>query len=151
MAEMGVFTSFATAADLAIDSGSAKNEEPPMPDISCTIEGVQRFFELGEITDQELAEKIGTAQRTQMDAEGGFLSEEDPLVRMILKKAQSTYETGGAAADLVLHFDKQYPFAPLEHLSLHEDEITAAMSPAGPFSRIWVYNGWDKTIMWRRG
>lgn len=151
MAEMNVFTGFATAAGLDVDPGSAKKEKPPVPDISCAIEGEQQFFELGEVTDEEFAEQIGVAQRTLTDGEGGFQSEEAPLVRMILKKAQSTYETAGAPVDLVLHFDKQYPFAPVDHLSSHGAEIATAMVPKGPFSRIWIYNGWDRSIMWRRG
>ena len=122
-----------------------------MPDISCTIGGVPRLFEWGEITDEELAQQIGESQRTQTDGEGGALSEEEPLVRMILKKAQSTYQTDGVPLDLVLHYDKQVPFAPAEHLDRHEAEIATAMTPNGPFSSIWIYDGWSKTILWKRG
>lgn len=151
MAEMNAFTGFVSASGINTDPSTVRNEAPPMPDISCTIGGVPHLFELGEITDEGLAEQTGIAQRTQADGEGGVVSEEQPLVRMILKKAQSTYETGGAALDLVLHYDKQYPISPAEYLDGHEAEIAKAMAPNGPFSRIWIYDGWEKRILWKRG
>src|SRR5258708_814419 len=135
MTEINVFNGFISASGFNVDPSSAKNEKPPMPDISCTIDGASYLFELGEVTDEKLAEQLGISQRTQTDGEGGFLSEEEPLVRMILKKAQSKYHTGGMLLDLVLHYDKQYPFAPVEYLSRHEAEIATAMTPNGPFSR----------------
>jgi hypothetical protein len=150
MAEMKVFKEFISASALSVDPGTAKNEKPPIPDIRCTIDGTPYMFELGEITDEELAEKIAVCERTQTDGEGGFFSEEGPLVRMILKKAQSTYQTGGVLLDLVLHYDRQYPFAPVEYLDRHEAEISTAMTPKGPFSRIWIYDSWEKRILWKR-
>ena len=103
---MTAFNGFVAASGVNVDPDTAKNEKPPMPDISCTIGGIPRLFELGEITDEELAQQIGESQRTQTDGEGGVLSEEEPLVRMILKKAQSTYQTGGVPLDLVLHYGR---------------------------------------------
>jgi hypothetical protein len=113
---MKVFTEFAVAASLHVDSGTPGNEKPPLPDISCSIGGQPYLFELREITDEGLAGEIGRSLRSAADGEGGFLSEEEPLGRMISKKAASTYETGGVPLHLVLHYDKQYPFAPVEYL-----------------------------------
>lgn len=150
MAEMETFAEFVSASGLNVDPGTMNNEKPPLPDMRCTIEGAPYFFELGEVTDQELAEQVGISRRTLTDGEGGFLSEEEPLVRMILKKAQSRYSTGGAPVDLVLHYDKQYPFAPVDYLDRHAPEVAAALNPRGPFSRIWIYSSWTKTILWKR-
>ena len=149
--EMAAFLGFMPAAELNVDPGTPKNEKPPLPDISCKIGGSPYFFELGEITDEELAKEIGISLRNQSDGEEGCLSEEEPLLRMILKKARSTYTTGGVPLDLILHYDKQYPFGPAEYLDRHEGEISTALTPSGPFSRIWIYDGWTKTILWRRG
>jgi hypothetical protein len=120
-----------------------------MPDVSCTIAGARHLFELGEIVDEELADQIGVSQRTQTDGEGGVMAEEDPLLRMIRKKARGTYQTGGVGVDLVLHYDKQCPFAPADCLAGHEADIAKALRPQGPFSRVWVYDGWDNKILWR--
>jgi hypothetical protein len=146
--EMKVFMEFVAAGHLNIDPGTPKNEQPPLPDISCSVGGKQYLFELGEITDEELAAEIGRSLRTGAVA-GGAFSEEEPLVRMILKKAGSTYRTDGAPMGLVLHYDKQYPFAPAEYLDRHLAEIALALIPNGPFSRIWIYDGWTKAILWR--
>jgi hypothetical protein len=149
--EMTVFTEFAVAASLHVDSGTPRNEKPPLPDISCTIGGQPHLFELGEIMDEGLAGEVGRSLRSGVDGEGGLLSEEEPLVRMISKKTASAYETGGVPLHLVLHYDKQYPFAPVEYLRGRESEIAAALAPNGPFSRIWIYDGWSKTVLWERG
>ena len=150
VAELSVFSDFSAAAKLGVDPGTPKNEQPPLPDISCRIGGQPYLFELGEITDEALAGQIGRSLRAGTDGEGGFLSEEEPLVRMIVKKAGSTYQTAGVPVDLLLHYDKQYPFAPANYLELHEEEIASALVPNGPFSRIWIYDGWNKTVLWVR-
>jgi hypothetical protein len=109
LAEMTAFIRFTAAASLNVDSGTPKNEKPPLPDISCSIGGAPYLFELGEITDEELAADVSTSLRTGVDGAGGFFSEEVLLIRIIRKKAASTYETNGAPLDLILQYDKQYP------------------------------------------
>ena len=113
---MTVFLGFAAAANLKIDPDSSLNAKPPQPDIACTVAGAQYFFELGEITDESLAKDVSTSLRTEVDSKGGFFSEEEPLIRMIRKKAATKYETNGAPLDLILHYDKQSPFAPVDYL-----------------------------------
>jgi hypothetical protein len=149
--EMRVFMEFAAVANLNVDPGTPRNKIPPLPDISCGIAGQPYLFELGEVTDESLAGEIGRALRTCTDGDGGPFSEEEALIRMVLKKATSTYATGGVPLDLVLHYDKQYPFAPAESLQGYEAEIAMALAPTGPFSRMWIYDGWNKVILWRRG
>ena len=63
------------------------------------------FFELGEITDDDLAKDESTSLRFGVDGEGGLFSEEEPLLRIIRKKTASTYQPDGAPLDLVLHYD----------------------------------------------
>jgi hypothetical protein len=145
LAEMGAFIGFAQAANLAVESPT--NEKPPLPDISCKIGGSPYLFELGEITDEGVAENVSKSLRTG-EVTGGAFSEEEPLIRIIRKKAASTYRTDGAPLDLLLHYDKQYPFAPGDYLKRYEADIAAAMIPNGPFSRIWIYDSWTKSILW---
>jgi len=87
---MAVFLGFAAAGSLNVESGTAVNEKPPLPDISCTIDDAPYLFELGEITDEELAADVNTSLRKGVDGGGGFFSEEKPLIRIIRKKAAST-------------------------------------------------------------
>jgi hypothetical protein len=148
--EMKVFLDFVAAARLNVDSGTPKNEKPPLPDISCSIDAKPHLFELGEVTDEDLAANVEKSPRTGAAKDGAF-SEENPLVRMILKKARSTYSTKGVPLDLVLYYERQYPFAPTEYLDWREAEIASALSPTGPFSRIWIYDGWNNVILWNRG
>src|SRR5258708_2755973 len=118
---MALFTLPARSSDTRLAAcRMARRRELRTTERRIETNGALYLFELGEVTDEKLAEQLGISQRTQTDGEGGFLSEEEPLVRMILKKAQSKYHTGGMLLDLVLHYDKQYPFAPVEYLSRHE-------------------------------
>jgi hypothetical protein len=56
--ELELFTSFVSASGISIDPQSAKNAGPPRPDISGTVNGTLRWFELGEIIGNDVAEKI---------------------------------------------------------------------------------------------
>jgi hypothetical protein len=51
---------------------------------------------------------------------------------------------------LILHYDKQYPFEPVEQLRDHEADIGSALMPNGPFSKVWIYDGWNQKILWSR-
>lgn len=150
LAEMRAFLGFIEAAEIGIDLDSPANEKPPRPDISCTIDGDPYFFELGEVTDQSLARDVSMSARDGEDGDGGFFDEDEPLLRIIRKKTLSTYQTGGAPLDLVLHYDKQSPISPAECLRRHETDIAAALIPTGPFSRIWIYDSWTHLVLWSR-
>jgi hypothetical protein len=145
--EMKIFKGFAGATNLKVDPGSEKNEEPPLPDISCTVQGMPKFYELGEITDQDLAKNLSQSGSAST---GGFFDEKGPLLRMLSKKAGSAYQTNGLPVELILHYDKQFPFLPVEQLKGREAEIVAALLPSGPFSRIWIYDSWSNSLLWPR-
>jgi hypothetical protein len=147
---MATFLGFVRAAGLNVDPGSPLNAKPPQPDIACTVDGAQYFFELGEITDEGLAKDVNTSLLTGVDSEGGFFSEEIPLIRIIRKKLASRYQTNGVPLDLVLHYDKQSAFAPATYLTRYESDISGALVPNGPFLRIWIYDSWTKSILWKR-
>jgi hypothetical protein len=51
--ERKIFTDFARVAGLAVDPQSVTSGVPPQPDIRFTVRGVERWFELVEITDQD--------------------------------------------------------------------------------------------------
>src|ERR1700732_1285824 len=128
--EQRVFLEFVRAANLTVDSATVRNEKPPLPDISCNIGGTPYLFELGEIIDQDLAADIHTAQKQKVDAEGGWSSEIGPLIRIMRKKASTTYTTNGAPIDLLLYYETQSPFAPSDYLKDYEVDVLAALLPS---------------------
>lgn len=146
LAEMRAFEGSVEAAKLEVEN--ARNEKPPLPDISCKIGGSRYLFELGEITDQDVAANLSKSLRTG-ESTGGAFSEEEPLIRIVRKKTTSIYQTDGSPIDLLLHYDKQYPYAPGEYLERYGTDIEAALIPNGPFSRIWIYDSWTKSILWQ--
>lgn len=144
--EMKVFTAFSQAANF--DLGSSANCKPPYADVRCFIGGKPYFFELGEITDERLAQDVSESLKSGIDGPGGCFSEEGPLLRLLLNKARVTYQTDGAPLDLVLHYFKQFPIDPAGVMRSKQSAVAAALLPYGPFSRIWVYDGWSKSILW---
>ena len=147
--EMAVFKSFASASGIGVDEGSAKNHLPNAPDIRCTISGLSRFFELGEIINEEVAAKINP--KRQASAPGFSFSQEIPFVEIIAKKKSKTYQTAGDPVDLILHFDlrlgsKSVVRGQIEkHAALLESLIAD-----GPFSGVWIFDEWTKTIVWSK-
>jgi hypothetical protein len=144
--ELSAFLEFANAAALPVES--ADNAKPPQPDIRCRIDGEEYWFELGRITDTKLAKTISI--EWPKDPKPFSFAQKEPLTRIIEKKAEAHYETNSCHVDLVLHFDQQPPDR--TGLERHLREHAAALDQLrqrGPFSRIWIYDGWSKSILWK--
>lgn len=145
--EMTVFKAFALASALPIDQGSETNEEPPNPDIRCTISGKLHWFELGQIISPDVAAKINPKRRT---SEGGFsFDQEIPFVDIVTKKATKKYETQGAPVDLILHFDLRLGSMSVVQRQIEKHaELLKSLVIGGPFARVWIFDEWKKTIVW---
>jgi len=144
--ELSVFREFTKAA--ALSAEAPENARPPHPDIRCKIDGNDYWFELGRITDTNLAKEISGGWKNGPKP-FSFLQEE-PFARIIKQKAEKTYQTEGRPVDLVLYFDQQPPdrIALQRHLRKHADAL-GGLTRTGPFSRVWIYDGWSKTVLWR--
>jgi histidyl-tRNA synthetase len=146
--ERDVFIEFYMAANLPVDSGSLKNEKFPRPDLSCSIEGKLHYFELVEITDEDVARKLSIALKT-MRPTGGAFSQTRPLINAFEAKSAKPYSVGNAPLELLAYYDKQYP--PTDDLSIISktvEPMAARMVESGQWSRVWIYDRWNKTILW---
>jgi hypothetical protein len=109
--ERRVFEEFAALAGLRIDPASVRSEEPPLPDISCLIDGRRHYFELTRVADQPLADETGRlltrARKTGDGGVGRFLSYDDRtiLVDAVERKAATRYQTGGDPRSLLVYYD----------------------------------------------
>ena len=139
MQELRAFLGFVEASGLAVDQATAVSLDPPYPDIGCRLRSSPYFFELGEVTDEGLARGYSDSLKTGRIT-GGWFSQDEPLTSMLTSKAQKTYQTDGAPADLVLYYWKQAPFEPEVQQVLSELRLAInQMLSSGPFSRIWIY------------
>jgi hypothetical protein len=147
--ERKIFGEFAEAACLAVDPGSITSGQPPQPDIRFTVCGVEHWTELVEITDQDLARRQMTSLKTGIVA-GGFFSQRTPLERSIRSKAAKTYMTNGSRLDLLAYYDKQYPAVSVEPDLIQQTmgKVAADMIASGVWSRVWVYDGWNRQVLW---
>src|ERR1035437_10071632 len=58
--EQRVFAAFAKRSGLKINECSIKSCKPPMPDICCSLDGSDYFFELAEVVPQVQAQALNT-------------------------------------------------------------------------------------------
>jgi hypothetical protein len=146
--EMLIFQSFASASGLPIEEGLAENGAQYYPDISCTISGQRYWFELGQIINEEVAEKLNPKRRKP---EGGFsYDQEKPFVERVNDKATKKYKTDGSPVDLVLHFDLRLgTAATVKHLSQRHGALLDSLTTAGPFKRVWIFDDYTKELVWR--
>ncbi len=130
---------FVRASGLASDPFDHENEDFPLPDIRAIIDGQTYYFELGEITDEQVARRVSISEKTG-ERTGGAFSQLEPLLKMFREKCAKSYSTNGAPVDLLLYFWRQCPHdeSLLEDLERYEAEITL-LTRYGPFSRIWIY------------
>jgi hypothetical protein len=82
-----IFLEFASVSGLAVDTQSVKSETPPLPDISCTIQGCVNYFELVEITDTDVAQGLSKWLKTDQVI-GGALSQTEPLFYAFQSKSK---------------------------------------------------------------
>jgi len=146
--EMSVFLSFAPVSGLSIDEGSPVNGAQDYPDIGCTILGKPYWFELSQIINKEVAEKVNPRHRKQ---EGGFsYDQEKPFVERVIDKATKTYKAEGAPVDLVLHFDLRLgTAATVKRLIEKHRTLLDSLTTPGPFKRVWIFDDHAKEIVWR--
>lgn len=144
--EKALFEEFCAVAGLAPKDVTA--QLPPRPDIRCTVNGVQKEFELVEITDQSVA--IGLAQSIKTgEVTGGAFSQEEPLLYSFESKQKKTYQAS-STIELLAYYDKQYPWS-YEDPTFIPGVITPTaktMIDSGVWSRIWVYDTWKKNVLW---
>lgn len=147
--EMLVFQAFAAPSGLPIDDGSAASSDPPCPDIVCTISGERYRFELGQIINKEVAEKLNPNRRKQS---GGFsFDQEEPFIEMINSKAKKKYRTDGAPVDLLLYFDLRLGSRiVVEGLVKKYVKLLDSLGKRGPFRRLWIFDAHTKTIVWSK-
>jgi hypothetical protein len=146
--ELSTFREFAEAAHLPVDW--SENARPPLPDIRSQIDGEEYWFELGRITDTKLAKAISIGWPE--DPRPFSVAQKEPLLRILEKKAVAQYQTNGRPVDLVLHYDQQPPdgIALARHIDEHAIAL-GAMLQRGPFTRIWIYDKWSRSVRWRNG
>jgi hypothetical protein len=149
--ELCVFRGFVNASNQEVHRSSVVCLDPPWPDIGCRLSSFPYLFELGEVTDQELARRYSGSLRT-MKITGGWFSQDEPLKSIIASKTQKAYETGGVPVGLLLYWWKQEPYYPAIQQALIElrNVINYTLS-SGPFSTIWLYKHPERVLASFRG
>jgi hypothetical protein len=139
MSELRVFLDFAEAAHLPIQHGTVQCFEPPHPDLGCEMDGALHFFELGEVTDSDVARRRSQLLR-EMKPLGGCFNQEKPLRSIILSKSRIRYQASGAPISLVLYYWKMGPHTSEVQRVLRElqSEIDSMLRTDG-YSKIWLY------------
>ena len=148
--EWWTFGKFSRVATLDIDPRTIENRQPPEPDIRCTVSLTVSYFELGEITDQRLAQSAGIAAKRGDETHAGPFSQMEPLFRIFDQKCSKHYDTKGQPLHLLLHYSvgHQVPHSSLlrSEISEHRQE-TAAKLRNSPFSSLWIYDGWEEAVI----
>lgn len=163
MEDAWIMLEFLTAACRPPDAAPRKLI-PQRPDFECSLAGTPVRFELGEILqealasgmhhsgkqsrrkadalaqgDEELAASIQTWGRNQYPANAA-------LERILRKKLGKKYLCEGIPAELVLFYNTQHPYGPFQYLQQMEAELARILA-ASSFTKIWIYNMIDHSIM----
>jgi hypothetical protein len=146
--EAEIFLVFASVCPLNIDLRSVSNEKPPLPDISCIIDGKTHYFELGEAVDEGLAERGAYSLKSGLST-GGAFSQDKPLIRVVKEKSKKNYPVSKETLDLLVYYDKQLP---LPEALLDETKNTLMilvrdMTLFGNWNRVWFYDHFSREIL----
>jgi hypothetical protein len=145
-----MFTSFAKDTGLIADPYNHFNENPQRPDIRTTIKRHDYYFELGEITDQGLAERVSVSMKSKKFS-GCAFSQGEPLEKMLRQKCQKTYQTGRAPVDLLLYYWIHSPDEEAidEYLHRNSAEVQELIQ-GSQFERIWIYDSDSGRVLWKK-
>jgi hypothetical protein len=146
--ERKILTEFAEAAKLEIVSDSIRSEIPPRPDTSCVIAGQKHYFELREITDQELARRYSISIKT-MQQTGGSYSQDDPLIRTFSSKLQKNYRDLDGPLELLAYYEKQCPPPELKDSTKETLFWTIQSMLIGQWYRVWIYSTRKREVLCR--
>jgi hypothetical protein len=149
MGELRAFRGFIVATGLPVDPASVRCLAPPRPDIACSLAVSPYLFELGEVTDQGLAQRMAHSLKTGMIT-GGAASQTEALERIITLKLGKTYATHGVPVDLLLYYwwHPAWPAMIYQTLQKSSAVISSALA-RNVFSRIWVYEHQGKGLLIR--
>lgn len=142
------FVSFADAMGIIADPFDHSNEDHPRPDILLSRNGSDYFFELGELTDENLAKTISHSLKTKV-VSGCAVSQVDPLKKMLDQKCRKNYETNDALVDLLLYYWRLHPYEPAVEDYLTENRLEVKRQFLGSnFRTIWIYDMNSKRVLW---
>jgi len=144
------FRNFAKIVPLDIDARTIESCCPPEPDIRCRISGKPHYFELAEVTDENLARRVGIAAKQGKDTFAGPFLQLEPLCRTYNQKCSKEYKTDGYDLHLLLYYSTQVPYTEglREEISKLRDEIEQKLRQS-PFRSAWLYDGWSEAIIER--
>jgi hypothetical protein len=103
------FRNFAKVSPLDIDARTIESCGPPEADILCRISGKQHYFELAEVTDENLARRTGIAAKQGKDMFAGPFLQLEPLCRTYNKKCSKAYDKHGHDLHLLLYYFHRPP------------------------------------------
>jgi hypothetical protein len=124
--ERRVFRCFAARSGQGIDLGSIESRGPDEPDIRCTIDGREFWFELVEVCDPVLAKVIAGLKKQPGGGVSPLIWTSDPTGGVYLKKICKHYSK---PVELLVHWDANTALGGLED-GMREHGC-------GEFRRIW--------------
>ncbi len=145
--EREIFIEFVKAANLNIEPDSVISEVPPKPDISCELNRARCYFEMAEITDEDLARSRGIHKHDD-EIYGGAISHSKPLEDVINTKASKQYDADGPL-ELLIYYDKQVPpYFDDKFISANIGSKVDSMIASGRWAGVWAFDRWKKRILW---
>lgn len=106
------------------------------------------FCEMAEIADESVAQGVAESIRTG-EPTGSAFSQDEPLQKVFAAKSLNQYGTKGADLHLLAYYDKQYPldYDPT-FIPDTVGDVAQEMITSGRWQKIWVYDTWEKRILW---
>jgi hypothetical protein len=150
--EQMIFKDFVRAAGLHVLLGSIHSKEPPLPDISCELDGQLHYFELTRASDQKIANDVGALlKNTYKTGTGGVgqamsYDDREMLRTAIERKNNKTYKTNGAPIDLLVYYDGVTSPSPLPDL-IDETFRSLQTESQTQWNKIWLYDWPNNRIL----
>ena len=148
--EWRTMNKFAEVCGLGIDPKTVESRNPPEPDCLCEISAKKHYFELGEVTDQDLAQQAGIAAKNKQENFSGPYSQLEPLMRIFTQKCAKSYLANGLPVHLLLHYavGHHVPHAVLVQgeIGKRKTDIVSQLRQSA-FRSVWIYDAWDNRVI----
>jgi hypothetical protein len=139
--EWDLFARFCEAGRIEVDPAEIEMLDPPWPDLKVDVLGHYRYFELGEIVQEDWVKALARSEKKPIfHSPLPLITVWSPLASMIQKKAMKRYVPEATPLSLLLYWSRNAPkWTAIKSLVSEREREIRSVFQNSVFDHMWVF------------
>jgi hypothetical protein len=139
--EWDLFARFCKAGRIEVDPAEIEMLDPPWPDLKVDVLGHYRYFELGEIVQEDWVKALARSEKKPIfHSPLPLITVWSPLASMIQKKAMKRYVPEATPLSLLLYWSRNAPkWTAIKSLVSEREREIRSVFQNSVFDHMWVF------------